>query len=647
MQKTCHPTRSSLLAAAVALALLLLSATLATAQTQQGYVKTKGRLDPGGKVVAGQRLPGATIMLQGGSSTSSAAQGTFAVKAAGGKFTLQKVVKEGYDLVDAEALRSYRCSANPLVLTMETRLQQRTDKSDAARLVRRQLNRKIDRQREEIERLREENRLTEEKYQEALGRLLDMEESSENLVERMADEYSKIDYDLVDDFNREFNAFFLAGELEKADSLLRTRGNILADVAELNRLKQANEEVSRQLEQSRAMQERKLSDLAERCYKQHELFLMQHQLDSAACYISLRAQLDTTNTQWLIDAGRFQREYMARLAPATACFQKALQLAVEQHDRALEALTCKELGRARAEEGNHAAALECLNKALDIYTSLNGDCHPAVAAVNNDIGEVCNETKHHAEALRHHQSALAIYQTLYGERHESVADTYNDIGLAYNDGGNSQEALPYLEKAQAIYAAMGDTLCPQLGYIYNNLGLVHYYLKNDSLSTMFYKKAIALRISLYGKDVHPLVAESYGNLSGVLFANSRYAEALVWQDKVLSIFKTLYGERHPRVAWSYNTIGMIYKGMGDTDKALDYLLRTLSIDVDVYGENSEDVAWICLSIADTYMDRQDFTKGATFLNRAQAVCDAIRTEKSSLLRQMKNAHERLKQGTTK
>ena len=625
--------------------LFQLAATLATAQTQQGYVKTKGRLGPGGKVVAGQRLPGATIMLQGGSSTSSAAQGTFAVKAAGGKFTLQKVVKEGYDLVDAEALRSYRCSVNPLVLTMETRLQQRTDKSDAARLVRRQLNRKIGRQREEIERLREENRLTEEKYQEALGQLLDMEESSQSLVEKMAEEYSKIDYDLVDDFNREFNALFLAGELEKADSLLRTRGNILSDVAELNRLKQANEEVSRQLERSRAMQERKLSDLAERCYKQHELFLMQHQLDSAAYYISLRAQLDTTNTQWQLDAGRFARDYVANLPEALALFQKALSQATATDDADSEMAACKELGTVYLKLGDFANATQCLNKTLATAQRLYGDNHAAVAEAYVSLSELHYALNKYTEALRYQEQARDIFLALYGENHERVAITYSDIGAVNLALGNTQQALQLTEKALAIHTAIDNTENEKVAYTYNNLGSIYYYLDNDSLAKLYIRKALEMRLKIFGKETHPLVALSYGNLSGAYYASGQYDEALSCGEKALSIFKTLYGERHPEVAHRYDNIGCIYKKVGNRQKALDYLLHALSIFEEAYGQNSEFVVRACIIVAVIYMDMGDLSNASVYLNRAQTICNTNNIESSRVQESLKEAQERLEQET--
>lgn len=43
----------------------LLATLIASAQTQQGFVKTKGRLDAQGKLIPGQGLKDATVSVQG------------------------------------------------------------------------------------------------------------------------------------------------------------------------------------------------------------------------------------------------------------------------------------------------------------------------------------------------------------------------------------------------------------------------------------------------------------------------------------------------------------------------------------------------------------------------------------------------------
>ena len=45
--------------------ILLIIASLTNAQTQQGYVKTKGRLGSNGSLVKGTRISGATITVKG------------------------------------------------------------------------------------------------------------------------------------------------------------------------------------------------------------------------------------------------------------------------------------------------------------------------------------------------------------------------------------------------------------------------------------------------------------------------------------------------------------------------------------------------------------------------------------------------------
>ena len=56
--------------------LLIVGVATISAQTQQGYVKTKGRLGSNGQVIAGIRLTGATVRLKEQNLVSQAS-GTF------------------------------------------------------------------------------------------------------------------------------------------------------------------------------------------------------------------------------------------------------------------------------------------------------------------------------------------------------------------------------------------------------------------------------------------------------------------------------------------------------------------------------------------------------------------------------------------
>lgn len=642
MHKACPQTRSELLRAVFLLFTLMFSATLASAQTQQGYVKTKGRLGPGGKVIPGTRLPGATIMLQGGSSTSSAAGGAFSLRTTGGKFTLQKVMKEGYDLVDAEVLKSYRCSANPLVLTMETRLQQRTDRSDAARLVRRQLSRKIDQQREEIERLRAENRLTEEKYQEALTRLLDMEESNQSLVERMADEYSRIDYDLVDDFNRQFNAFFLAGELERADSLLRTRGNIQSDVAALQRLQTANEEMSRKLEQSQAMEKRKREDLAERCLKRHELFLMQHQMDSAAYYIRLRAQLDTTNVKWQNDAGMFLYTYTIDRATAMQFFQTALRHAREEFgEESRQVAVCyTHVAEMLYTQEQYTEAMALLEKALAIRMAVCDPDHADIGTSYHDIACVLDNMGEHDKAIAYYEKALPIWMKAYDGMHQDIATLYTNLGVAYNRKGDTDKALECFKRSIAVCEQTGDPSSEyMLQYNNNNIAVIYDGRGEYDKAIELHSKVLTQRLALYGTEQAPPVATSYSNLGNAYCHSGDYDKALEYMLKAVDIRKKFYS-KHSSLAKLYQNISAAYRDKGDYPQALEYNQKSIDMRVALYGETHPEVARAYMNRGKIHLKQGDKAKALDVLRKALDICEQSGSKDQKLVKQIKAEMER-------
>ena len=88
------------------------------AQTQHGYVKTKGRLGSNGQVIAGVRLTGATVRLKG-QNVVSQASGTFSFVVSNKKYTVLDIQKKDYQLYDRDQLKEYAYSSNPLILVLE------------------------------------------------------------------------------------------------------------------------------------------------------------------------------------------------------------------------------------------------------------------------------------------------------------------------------------------------------------------------------------------------------------------------------------------------------------------------------------------------------------------------------------------------
>jgi len=202
-----------------------------SAQTQQGYVKTRGRLGSNGQVIAGQRLSGVTVQVKGRNAVVSKANGTFSFPVPANRFVVQSVKKQGYVLVDPEVTaRQYSYSSNPLILVMETPKKLNEDKLAVERNLYKNLEDEYKSKNVELKSLLDQNKIAIEEYQAAWSKLQDEITSKQSEIDYMADYYSRIDYDQMDEFKQNFSDFILNGRLSEAYDLWCSRDGFHDDM---------------------------------------------------------------------------------------------------------------------------------------------------------------------------------------------------------------------------------------------------------------------------------------------------------------------------------------------------------------------------------------------------------------------------------
>lgn len=606
------------------LSIILLASLFAAAQTQKGYVKTKGRLDAQGKLIPGKGLKGATVSVQGRSAMLvNSNEGAFSFPVTTERFKLDSVKKKGYQLVDIDAChRTYVYSKNPLVILMETPEHQLQDQLSAERKIRRNLQQQLQKREEEIENLKLKQKLSDGEYRTALQKLYQEQEDNEQLIKDMAKRYSELDYDQLDEFYRRVSYCIENGELVKADSLLKTRGDITAQVANIKQRGQTLHEERSQLEKSEAVQQADIEEAARRCYSYYETYKAQHLNDTAAYFIELRASLDTTNVEWLMDAGNFIRIYVANYDKALNYFQVELRQLQRQKEVEPQktALCYDEIGLVYRIQGNYSKALECYFQALDILQSSLGQNHPDVATNYDNIGVVYYKLGDYEKALEYHNKALIIRKTLFDENHPDVATSYNNIGSVYESKGDYEKALEYYNKTMDIGEKVFDENHPNKASCYNNIGYVYSKLGDSEKAVEYYKKALVIRKTVYGEN-HPEVASSYNNLGSMYAKKGDYEKAVDLFSKALSIRESILGKNHPDVAYSYNNIGVVYYVQGNYEKALEYCRRALSIRESVLGENHLDVAYSYNNIGSVYQKMEDFETALKCYHKALAILE--------------------------
>ena len=535
---------------------ILLMSLMATAQTQQGFVKTKGRM-VNGKLVPGEGLKGATVFIQGRTSVIvQSDKGDFSFPVPNSQFRLDSVRKKGYQLVDMDACpKSYKYSNNPLYIVMETPDQQLQDKLDAERKIRRNLQKQLQAKEDEIETLKEENKISLEEYQKSMQQLYAEQESNEKLISDMAKRYSELDYDQLDEFYRQVSYCIENGELTKADSLLKTRGDINKQVSDILQRGQAIQEEKEQLQKAEAVQQADIEEAAKRCYSYYETFAARYLNDSAAYYLELRARMDSTNLEWLNEAGRFIDDYLADYDKALRYYELASRNALVQYGENSDwvAICYSNIASYYYDKGDYVQSASYNDKAFALRVGLYGPNHPDVATSYNNKGCTLMRQGDYDKALVNFDQALHILQRNYGESHPYVASCYDNIGQVYYYQGDYENALKYHSEALTIRQAIFEPNHPDIAYSLNNIGC-------DCI------------------DI------------------GEYDMALKCLNTAMNIWSKVYGEKYPEVRKCRGNIGSTYLQMGiaqadegDLNASFENLNRALTMLSEVYGDDNETV----------------------------------------------------------
>ena len=592
----------------LSLVLVLVSVLTYADSVQQGCVKTRGRMI-NGKHVPGEGLPGSIVSIKDRTAIGvKNNNGTFSFPVTDNQFRVDSVKKKDYVLLDADAAsKTYTHTADTLFFVMETPEQILQDKLATERRLRRSLQAKLQNRENELDSLIAIQKISQEEYQQSLQKLYDEQSENDKLISDMAERYSTLDYDQMDEFYRKVSYYIEQCEFVKADSLLKTRGNLQAQIESALQTGQLIDQKKAELSKAEKVHQHDIGELAKRCYSYYENFKMQYQNDSAAYYLEQRVQLDTTNTQWIDEYADFLDVYLAQYDKAIEYYQQSLairkQVFGESHPDV--AHSYNNIGSVYHVQGDYAHALVYYQQSLAIWKQVYGDFHPDVALSFSNIGNIYYAQGEYVRALEYHQQSLAIRKQVFGESHPSVANSYNNIGYVYDAQGDYARALEYYQQSLVIRKQVYGESHPGVATSYNNIGSVYHVQGDYAHALEYYKQSFAIWKQVYG-EYHPNIATSYGNIGVLYNAQGDYTRALEYHQQSLVIRKQLFGESHPDVALSYNNIGSVYDVQGNYTCALEYYQQALTILKQVYGEYHPYVATSYNNIGGIYDAQGDY-----------------------------------------
>ena len=602
-------SKRRLLKAFVTIVLSLLMGNALSAQTQVGIVKTRGRM-VNGELVRGKGIPDATVQLKDRSVLSQKTNGTFSFPVTGQKYAVKSVQKAGYQLLDPQVCREYDLSRDTLYLVMETPEQIRFDEMEKERSLRKKLETKLQEKEDEIlamnVTLEEKNRL--------LSTINWQRQEVEKSISTLAKQHASIDYDVLDDFQRQVNINLELGEIDKAFSLLNSRGSMESRIREIHweqvMEKEEEDELARREEklfQSKQGTQKKLEDAAADCYSYYRGFFQNFQLDSAFYYLGLRASLDTLNVDWQMDAGSSATLLDQELA--MMYFRRVVRHA-SPTDRVL--MECYEgMARIYEIERKYSKALECYTEALRIADAI-GDDHERLI-LNSLIAKQYSKDGDYSKELEHIKNTLPILNKIYGANDKMMADYYDRLGAAYKHLGDYSKAIDSFRKSLAIRK---DAIAYEKAETYMNICLLYYNQGDYKKAVDNGLKAISLMKDFLNLDesmtYHGGVANAYRKMGNL-------PKALEYYQKALTLYETYSYSNEYEAMLTYEVAGDCCKEMKDYSKSVEYYKKASEICVKMYGLEHQDVALIYNRIGVNYLNLKDLSMAREYFLAAYAI----------------------------
>lgn len=613
------------------------------AQVQQGRVRSAGTPEQ-----KGQPLEGVTVQMHGEyNPVISDSNGSFAVlmfdKRNGDPISIDNIFKIGYELLDDGFLSSnYAFSSKvPIEVVMKSRsaiaAEQAMIEQRAYANAEKVYNRRI----AQLDSALAASRITSERRREELLKAQEQYNAFASLVSVMSGRYARIDYDRLEDSEKEISKCIAEGNLIKADSLINLKGNINFRVQEckanFTEIREAEEQLHRATRQFERKKEEFIklkNNLAEDLYGKYAIFLSRFQLDSACHYILERAELDTTDISNQIQTAAFLSKYSIDYERSDKYIQRAIRQIESQHDVDYPKLAaCFHLkGKNYEKFAEYDKARSAYDDALSIYGKSSDDCLSGMMSIYLDLGDLMcrvgnydaalsayDEVKNRMEqikeqnltgilrryynsmadysrrfmkyddALNYIASALKICEEEEGVYSTEMAYSLNVKGAIHISQKDYGSAIKCSEKVLEIRRKIYGDKHPEVATAYNNLGSVCDYLKQREQALEYLKKGLEINKEIFGAW-HPSIATNYNNIASVLISQKKHAEAVDYLEKSIEIRRTILGEYHETVAVAYNNLANAFYNAGDPMKACEYILKAIVIFEQVYGNNHDKVA---------------------------------------------------------
>ena len=626
---------------------LLLTGITASAQIQNGYVRSQGT----SYNRTGSPLKGARVFVKGlNGAKVTATNGTFNFNLGGGKtqFSISTVTLKGYSLL-SPLPPAYNVGKATVEIVMQSREERIQNEARISKIIEERITKSYDAKTKELQKKiaalekalsdkkRNSNELESQirSLKEQMGNLDNQYLKRNELIDKIVEEYVNLDYATMDNRKAELCLYIESGELEKADSLLNTI-DIYKEMNDIKTLNQDIEEKESMLEKEKEIRKNKIETACMYWRGKYNIAIQNMQYDSAAVYIRNLADVDTCNFENVFDCANYLRE-QNYFKEAEEYYNKILK--TEQENQLISnnqiAALYNNLALLYSGTQRFKESEEMLKAGIQIYERLEKENQKVyesdLATSYNNLANIYRDTQRFKESEEMHKAAIQIYERLEKENQKAyesdLAISYNNLALLYSDTQRFKESEEMHKAAIQIRERLAKenpkVYEKDLARSYNNLAGVYYYTQRFKESEEMYKAAIQIYERLakenpkvYEKDL----AMSYNNLALLYSGTQRFKESEELYKAAIQIYERLAKE-NPKVyekdlARSYSNLALLYNGTQRLKESEEMHKAAIQIYERLYNNNPQEYqkvlafSYYCLGTLMTENNKQDDAIGA-------------------------------------
>jgi eukaryotic-like serine/threonine-protein kinase len=229
-----------------------------------------------------------------------------------------------------------------------------------------------------------------------------------------------------------------------------------------------------------------------------------------------------------------------------------------------------------------------LNASLQERKTIYGPDTAQVAESLVALGLLRDDQAQLPEAERMIREGLEMSKRHFPPKHPAVAKATAALGKVLEDRGSYDEAIKTLEVAVRLQSTNGSATPEAASSLYE-LASTHFYAGHYDVSEALNERLLPMYRQIYGER-HPRVADVLINLGAIKYDLGHYPEAEKFDRQALDIVEAWYGKDNPETASDLTLLARSLLREDRNDEAMDLLQQSLAIKERVYGKVHPSVA---------------------------------------------------------